>query len=85
MKHLKKLLHPLIFTLLGSGLGLVYYQNFACPTGTCPITSSAMSAGEIYTISVSAIPKDGNMKAARVNSVQFALPEVELPEPGRRK
>ena len=45
------------------------------------VSSSAMRAGEIYTISVAAIPENGNMKAARTNSVQFALPEVELPEP----
>ena len=48
---------------------------------TASISSSAMSAGEIYTIYVSAIPEDGNKKASRSNSVRFALPEVELPEP----
>ena len=48
MKFLKNILQPLLFTLTGSGLGLVYYQNFSCPTGSCPITSSAMST-MVYT------------------------------------
>lgn len=45
------------------------------------IRSDAMNAGEVYTISVYAIPENGGIREARSNSAQFALPEVELPEP----
>ena len=45
------------------------------------ISSDAMNAGEIYTITVYAIPENGSIRDARANSELFALPEVELPEP----
>ena len=45
------------------------------------IRSDAMNAGEVYTISVYAIPENGDIREARSNSAQFALPEVALPEP----
>ncbi len=45
------------------------------------ISSNAMNAGEIYTITVYAIPENGSIRDARANSALFALPEVELPEP----
>ena len=45
------------------------------------ISSSSMNAGEIYTITVLAIPESGNRKAARSSTALFALPEIELPEP----
>ena len=45
------------------------------------IRTDAMNAGEVYTISVYAVPESGDIREARSNSAQFALPEVELPEP----
>lgn len=48
MKNWKKLAHSLLFSLLGSGAGLAYYTFVGCPTGTCPITSSAAST-MVYT------------------------------------
>ena len=45
------------------------------------IHSNAMTPGEIYTVTVSAIPVNGTLENARVKSVQFALPDVSLPEP----
>ena len=47
-ERLKNILHPAIFTAMGSGLGLAYYQFIGCPTGTCPITSSVWST-MVYT------------------------------------
>ncbi|MBP3370433.1 MAG: hypothetical protein J6L85_06745 [Clostridia bacterium] len=37
---IKKLLRPLLFTIGGALVGLIYYYAVGCSTGSCPITSS---------------------------------------------
>lgn len=44
----KSRLLPILFALVGGLLGLAYYRFAPCPTGTCPITSSAGST-MVYT------------------------------------
>lgn len=45
MKRLiKKLMRPVLFTLIGALLGLGYYYVVGCSTGTCAITSSPLSS-----------------------------------------
>ena len=38
--NMKKVLRPLLFTLIGALLGLIYHYTVGCATGSCAIASS---------------------------------------------
>lgn len=40
----KKYLYISLSTIIGSGLGLVYYYYIGCNSGTCPITSKPINS-----------------------------------------
>ncbi len=40
VKNIKKLIHPIIFTVCGMTVGFLYYKFIGCYNGSCAITSS---------------------------------------------
>ena len=38
--NMKKVLRPVVFTLIGALLGLIYHYTVGCATGSCAIASS---------------------------------------------
>ena len=45
------------------------------------LSSDRLVQGEVYTLYVYAVPENGTMENARLRTLRFALPVVELPEP----
>ena len=45
------------------------------------LDTDQLTQGEVYTLYVYAVPTNGTMEHARMRSMRFALPVVELPEP----
>jgi|LSQX01.3.fsa_nt_gb hypothetical protein len=43
-EKIKKYIRPIIFTLVGAIIGLLYYKFVGCSTGTCVITSNPVSS-----------------------------------------
>ena len=41
-EKLKKRLRPILFTVGGALVGLIYYYSVGCASGSCPLTSHPM-------------------------------------------